>query len=195
MRRTLAVGPVLLLLAWWTYTTYQRFRIDAALPDPDGLVWRSNQGSLTVRASIETDGTLSRHAIRIVRDDGSVAHEDRFDVDWDAGLTGGGFVRAVQADDDPELEIAAWAANFDRADLTRVPFLLDHSEGSILRRPFDEASATARQLASRWLHAHVVRGLELTAVVILLVVYYVLFAVVIGALRLWRRLKKPPSSA
>lgn len=193
--RILGFGPLLLPVALGVYTAWQRSSIDAALPGPNGLVWHSSSGRLTVQTSEEREGTLSHYIIRILRDDGSIAREDRFAIDWNAGLAGGGFVRAVQADEDPELEVAAWASNFDSSIETRVPFLLDHTDGDVQRRPFDEASEAAKALASRWLQSHVVRNLEMTALVILVVVYYVLFALIAGVARLLRSLRKPrPSS-
>ena len=119
LKRLLQFGPILLLIALGVYTAYQRNRIDAQLRDPNGLVWQSDATRLTVRASEKKQGTLSKHEIRVLRDDGTVAHECQFEIDWNAGLAGGGFVRATQADADPEPEVVAWAA--DNTGLTGRP--------------------------------------------------------------------------
>jgi len=191
LKRLLQFGPILVLIALGIYTAYQRNRIDAQLRDPNGLVWQSDAARLTVRATEDIDtGVVSKHEIRILRDDGTVAHERQFEIDWDAGLAGGGFVRAAQADADPELEIVAWAGNVDRSNEIRQPFFLDHSEGELNERPFSEASDELQQLALRWLQVNVVRQLEITLAIILVVVYYVLFGLVVGLIALVRRMRR-----
>ena len=190
LKRLLQFGPILLLIALGVYTAYQRNRIDAQLRDPNGLVWQSDDTRLTVRASEKRQGALSKHEIQVLRDDGTVAHERQFEIDWDAGLAGGGFVRAAQADADPELEIVAWAGNVDRSNEMRQPFFLDHSEGELNERPFSEASDELQQLALRWLQVNAVRQLEITLAIILVVVYYVLFGLVVGLIALVRRMRR-----
>jgi hypothetical protein len=190
LKRLLQFGPILVLIALGVLTAYQRNRIDAQLRDPNGLVWHSDATRLTVRASEKRKGALSQHEIQVVRDDGTVAHESQFEIDWNAGLAGGGFVRATQADADPEPEVVAWAGNADSSKETRRPFFLDHSQGELRQRPFSEASDEIRDLTQRWIQVNVVRQLEITLAIVLVVVYYVLFGLVVGLIALVRRTRR-----
>jgi hypothetical protein len=195
LKRLLQFGPILALLVVGACTAYQRSRLDAQLRDPNEVTWQSGSGRLAVRASEKREGVISQHEIRVLRDDGTVAHEFLFEIDWDAGLAGGGFVRAAQADADPELEVVAWAGNADSSREARRPFLLDHSQGELRQRPFSEASGELQELTLHWLQVNVVRELELTALILLVVVYYVLFGLVAGLILLVRRLRKPSAQA
>ncbi len=190
LKRFLLAVPILLLGGVVAYTAYQRSRSDVLLRDPNGLVWTSEGTRLEVRASEETVGVLSKHVIRVLREDGSVVHESSFEIDWDAGLAGGGFVRAMQADADPELEVGAWAANAASSQEARRPFFLDHQHGRVSRQPFEVASTEAKQRASDWLQCNVIRDLEITLLIALSVAYYVLFGLVAGAVALVRRVRK-----
>lgn len=195
LKRLLQFGPILALLVVGACTAYQRSRLDALLRDPNGVTWHSEGGKLTVRTSENREGVVSQHEVQVLRDDGSVAHESRFEIDWDAGLAGGGFVRATQADADPELEVVAWAGNADSSKEVRRPFFLDHAQGELRQRPFSEASSELKGLVLRWLQVNVVRELELTALILLAVLYYVLFGVVFGLIVLVRRVRKRPTEA
>jgi len=190
LKRFLLVAPMLLLAGLGFLTAYQRSSIGALLSDPNDLVWQSQAARLGVQERGEKDGVLSKHVIRVLREDGSVAHESTFEIDWDAGLTGGGFVKAMQADSDPELEVVAWAANTGSGDERFQPFFLDHRQGEVTRQPFAEASDGAHGLAGRWRQAHVIRDLEITVVILLSVVYYLFFGLVVGGIALVRRLRK-----
>ena len=190
LKRSLLAGPILLLAGVVAYTLYQRSRIDALLSDPNGLSWTSEGTRLEVQASEERQGLLSKHVIRVVQEDGSLVHESTFEIDWDAGLAGGGFVRAMQADGDPELEVAAWASNTGASQETRRPFFLDHQHGRVSRRPFEASSEEAKRLALRWLQCNVVRGLEITLLIVLSVIYYVFFGLVAGMVALVRRIRR-----
>jgi hypothetical protein len=190
LKRCLLLGPILLLGGVLAYSVYQRSRIDALLSDPNGLSWTSEGTRLEVQASEEREGVLSKHVIRVVQEDGSLVHESTFEIDWDAGLAGGGFVRALQADGDPELEVAAWASNTGASQETRQPFFLDHQHGRVSRRPFEASSKEAKQLALRWLQCRVVRGLEITLLIVLSVVYYAFFGLVAGTVALVRRIRR-----
>jgi hypothetical protein len=190
LKRCLLLGPMLLLAGVVTYTAYQRSRIDELLSDPNGLSWTSEGTRLEIQASEEREGVLSKHVIRVLHEDGSVAHESRFEIDWDAGLAGGGFVRAMQADGDPELEVGAWASNTGASHETRRPFFLDHQDGRVSWQPFEASSEEAKRLALRWLQCNVVRGLEITLLIGLSVVYYVFFGLVAGMVALVRRIRR-----
>ena len=80
------------------------------------------------------------------------------------------------------------------SDETFQSFFLDHRQGEVTRQPFGSASAEAHELTERWRQAHVIRDLEITLVVLLSVVYYLLFGLVVGGIALVRRLRRRPGA-
>ena len=77
----------------------------------------------------------------MVKPDGKIAHESGIVIDKD--MWGGGFVKAVNADDDAELEVVAWGAHE-----ARESFYLDYAEGIVQQKPFSHATTKTKDIAT-----------------------------------------------
>lgn len=84
-------------------------------------------------------------------------------------LWGGGFVAAMQVDDDPALEVVAWGAHESDEDR----FYLDYADGVVTILPFSQASGEARALA---IERHQVQAGNRAGVVVLVVLAFFYYA-------------------
>ncbi|RME67363.1 MAG: hypothetical protein D6778_03390, partial [Nitrospirae bacterium] len=106
------------------------------------------------------------YLVRIVRNDTKEPiYEKLLYIDWDLG--GGGFIKAVQADNDPELEILY---------LTKTPepdFFLDVTDSGVIERPFEEASEELRKQAGLYLRFYAPNPFTVGLALFVTMLYYV----------------------
>ena len=121
--------------------------------------------------------------IKVVDRSGSAVHETEVSFDFD--MFGGGFVRAMQVDDDPDMEIVAWGAHESRKGL-----FLDFYDGTVMERSFAEVPDNISQLANQWHDSSIKKPVETVLFGFLLIAYYGLYLIIWLGLRLIRR-KKP----
>ena len=134
--------------------------------------------------SINRAGNMAFCIINIITDIGDQAYAMDCEIDWDMG--GRGFVRAMNVDDDPELEIVCYSMAL------KANRYLDASSGSVIERPFAQASAEAQQLAKRWLDAHYPNTLALGVLLMLTLLYYSVVILALLLAFLYRRFLKKP---
>ncbi|MBW1692741.1 MAG: tetratricopeptide repeat protein [Deltaproteobacteria bacterium] len=171
--------PILLWLSSIGSCIYKHYRTDQFMKEADGLIWGDNSTRLIVRVQDKLIGEKNHYRILVVKPDGKIAHESEMIIDND--MWGGGFVKAVNADDDAELEVVAWGAHE-----ARESFYLDYLEGIVQQKSFSHATTETKDLAREW---HNDQDADLVPFFLFfpLIVYYILFGIVSLVVRLWRR--------
>ena len=119
----LFVWPIILLLGFWGNSSFQRYEIEKKLPGADGLVWKNGEKQFMVKVNHREDGELLEIVIKIIDPDGNTVYGKTENIDRD--MFGGGFVRAVQVDQDVEDEIVVWHA--------RAKYYLNFLEGNVTK--------------------------------------------------------------
>lgn len=189
MRRILKIislaFPIAFLVLFEAYSSYQRSVLDMQLLDANGVVWKNDKAEYTVEArKTKPEAEMIVYAIKIINKAAKTVDfniESRFDLD----MFGGGFVRAVQLDKDPELEIISWGMHE-----IKESFVLDFSGGSVIKKPFDQAPREVKDLVSQWYDYNVIKPFETALLITVLLGYYILYGVVWTILRIVRKKSK-----
>ena len=155
--------PILTYLIFITFSG--QAAVDDKLMDVNELVWGKDDEKITITVKQTTSGEQVSYEISLIGNNRPTLENYTFIIDRD--MWGGGFVKAVQADDDPELEVIAWGIHE-----SRDSFLLDYHKGKVRKIKFTNASKDVQSLASRWHQAHVMNGMTLSVFGMFLVVYY-----------------------
>jgi hypothetical protein len=180
--KILVLGGPAVLLAWLVLSNiFEVRRTDRLLSTADGLTW--GEGARAIRVSVreEEEGERLRFRIEMSAADGRVLEPREFEVNRDTW--GAGFVRAAQADEDPELEIVAWGHHEE----DRTSFFLDHRSGTVEELPFRVSRQDLKDLARAWHQAHHVDPVFLAILGALALGYYLLVAVAWAVFRAVRR--------
>lgn len=180
LKLILLIWPIILLLGFWGNSYFQRLQIDKKLVDADGLVWKAGEKKFMVRVNQRVDGELLEIRIKIVAPDNKDVYTKTEAIDRD--MFGGGFVRAAQVDQDSENEIVVWHA--------RAKYFLDFSEGNVSEVSFEQVPQQIKDLAENWHKHNVMAGLEMTILLIFVFCYYILYGLIMGFLRLFKRRKR-----
>lgn len=176
----LFVWPIVLLLGIVLYVSNERRQIDHELMEPDGMVWATGEKQFTVHLDKQEDGELLHIGITII----GPGNEDIFKIREiiDRDMFGGGFVRAVQADDDPEKEIVVWHA--------RAKYYLDFKKGRVEKIPFDRVPQMVKALAENWRTYNIMAGVHTTLLILFLLCYYLFYFFVNGILYFYNQKKQ-----
>ena len=175
----LLVWPIVLLLGMCCLSYYQRQQIDRKLLKADGVIWKTGEKQFVVRVHQRKDGEKLYILIKVVGPENKEIYKTNETIDRD--MFGGGFVRAVQADKDPEKEIAVWQP--------RNSYYLDFSDGSVEKLPFDRVPQQVKDLAENWHRYNVMAGITTVILFLFVLCYYILYIIVKGILRLFKRKK------
>ena len=173
--------PILLWLLTVGSCIYKQHRTDRLMMEAEGLIWGDNSAQLIVHVQEKMIGEENHYQIQVVKPNGEIVHESEMVIDYD--MWGGGFVKAVNADDDEELEVVAWGAHEERES-----FYLDYLESNVQKKSFSKASTETKSLAREWHNAQFADEVPFV-LFLLLIVYYILFGLVSLIVRLWRRRK------
>lgn len=125
---------------------------------------------------------LVHYRILIVDSEGNNIFDRKQTVDRD--IFGGGFVRAAQADMDPEPEVVVWAWGGDK-------YLLDYQPPEVRQLSFDFAPRDLKNLAIRWHRFNAMAVFETAALIVLAIAYYLLYALTRLIIATYKNLKKP----
>lgn len=178
--------PIGLWVSLWGYCTIRKALVGRQIHEANGLCWGIGEKQLTIQVDQSAEGEATRYVVQAVRPDGQVGHRTEFRADSD--LWGGGFVVAVQADEDPDLEVLAWGTR-------EGSLLFDYVDGQVMEIPNDAVSSRIQELASTWMDA----GFRSHAAALVLLVplgfYYGFVAAVWGLIRVARRLLRRGDSA
>jgi len=179
LKRILLVWPIVLICGVLLHSSYERRQIDSQLLEPDGMVWNTGKQEYTVHIDTQEEGELLHVDIRVIGPGNTGIYTIRETIDRD--MFGGGFVRAVQTDKDPEKEILVWHA--------RSSYVLDFKEGRVEMVSFDKVSQTIKDLATNWHKYNIMAGLETTLLFLLIFCYYIVYLIVNGILKFYNRKK------
>lgn len=182
--RTLLIvaWPVLAILGLVAWSQWRIARL--GLGDPNSVRWGQGDALLRVSSYERSDGETLQISAAVVDTTGRRLLEETLGVNRD--MFGGGLAAALQADDDPELEVVVWGAH----EASRA-FFFDYADGRATRRPFAEASQKAQATIASWRQANVSADTTLVLVVLLALAYWVLLFLVWLLGKLLRR----PSAA
>ena len=173
----LLVWPIIMLLGMWWNFSYQRQQIDKKLLEADGLVWKAGEEQFVTRINQQEDGELLHILIKVVGAGNKEVYKTSEVIDRD--MFGGGFVRAVQADSDPEKEILVWH--------TQAGYYLDFSQGRVEKVSFDRVPQHVKNLAKSWHKYNVMAGITMTLFLLFVVCYYILYILVKVILKLFKK--------
>lgn len=164
----------------WCNSFYQQNQIDKKLLDADGLIWKAGENQFEVLVDEHEEGELLHVKIVVVNSEKNEVFNKTEVIDRD--MFSGGFVRAAQVDQDSENEIVIWHAN--------AKYYLDFEEGHVKEASFDQVPQEVKSLARSWYRYNVTAGLEMSVLLIFMVFYYVLYVLIKGILRLFKKKKK-----
>jgi hypothetical protein len=184
-------GGPLVLLAWLVLSwVVESRRTDAPLMPVEKAVWGQGEAAIRFSVSEREAGETLRFRIQPTAASGQALEAHDFEVDRD--MWGGGFVRAAQADEDPDLEIVAWGLH----EADKTAFVLDFVDGQVTKLPFGTARRELRDLALAWHQVHQVDSLAFVIYFVLAFGYYLALGVALAVYRaLRRRGPAPPAAA
>lgn len=167
---------------------YLNSRIFSQMQDADGFIMGTAENRFVVRTNRSIKNEVATDNIVVTDRDGKVVQNNSISMDHD--LYGLGFVKAMQADTDPALEVVAWGNNI----LKGEAFILDYADGTIIKRPIEELSNTAQGLVESFKKT-TLRSYGLTVFnIILTPVYYLFYLIVFLILRAFRKKPTPVAS-
>ena len=178
--------PLLAWAIWFGWMQYARYVTDKAVLDANGLVWSVAANGFTAAVSGNRQGELEDITVTVKSADGRTLRSLGCRIDWDMG--GRGFVRALNVDDDPELEIVCYRNKENGSSY------LDLSSGQVAEIPFSRASATAHRLAEDWLDAHAPSPFAFVALIVLTLAYYALLFAYLFLAFLFKRMRRRTAS-
>ncbi len=182
-KMVLLVWPLVLLLGTCGFHSYKRHQIDLEMEEADGLVWKNGNDQFTVHVSKHVDGELLDFTIMVTGPSNKSVYKKNVTINRD--MWGGGFVKAMQADQDPEKELVVWGS--------RESFFLDFKTGKVDPVPFSRATQRVKNLSETWHHYNVMADLEIGILFTIAFGYYVLYVLIKGAMWLIRGRKTEPS--
>ncbi len=169
--------PVLVFVGYIIFLAHGRYQLNLKLSDADRLVWESGEPVLNVRVSSIEKGEILHYVIQVTNDQQITIYEDELTVDRD--MFGGGFIRAVQADKDSDLEILIWTRGNNK-------YILDYQPPHVKRLSFDSAPKRLKDMANQWHRFNVIGGIEIVILLVLTGGYYLIYAIIriaIGIIR------------
>lgn len=157
--------------------------IDKKLIEAHGVLWENGDKHITVNVTQTSQGELNSYKIVLIDNDNNILKKELFIVDMD--MFGGGFVKAIQADNDQNLELIVWGSHEKERS-----YLLDYSEGKINKTGFDKLPAEIHELTRQWQQAYVINGMTLAVFGILAICYYGMVMTIWLIIKAVQRFKK-----
>jgi hypothetical protein len=161
--------PILVYLVFITLSS--QAKVAEELIEANGLKWGKGDEQITIK--IKESSLGEQKTFEILPVGKNRESQEIFLLTINEDMFGGGFVKAVQADDDQELVVIAWGSHEEQES-----FLLDHREGEIRKTPFNKASKDIQNLAMEWHQAYVMNGMTLSVFMIFAVIYYILVGII-----------------
>ena len=171
IKNLIILWPVPILVYLIFITLSSQAKVAEELTEANGLKWGKDDEQITIQIKESSMGEQKTFEILTVGK--NLDSQNIFLLTINEDMFGGGFVKAVQADDDQELEVIAWGSHEEQES-----FLLDHQEGEIRKIPIIDASEDIQKLAIEWHQAHVMNGMTLSVFVIFAVGYYVFIGII-----------------
>jgi len=161
--------PVIGLITYFIYGNIHKSILTKYFFELKALKWTINNDKLVINSRQTRKGELLIHSIIITRKDGTILFDSLFEIDRD--MFGGGFIKAMQVDEDPEMEIVFWRSYGEK-------FYLDLSKTGINKISFEKTNEKSKILAEKWYRYNVIHQAEISIFIILSIIYY-LFAVIL----------------
>ena len=167
----LFLWPILIMVYLIGSNISDRENVTKKLRNPNDLIWGSGNEQITILVEQTAFDEQSTHEITLFRNDGQILSKDEFIIDKD--MFGGGFIKAVQADSDQELELVVWGSHEkDRS------YLLDHSGGQVRKIGFNKVPEEIRNLTNEWRQTHVMDRFSIFILGIFFFGYYVVVGII-----------------
>jgi len=181
---------LLLPVAVWCLTigllSFQNSQIDEFMKNPDGMIIESGNNQFTIGVNRTVENEVVTYVITVMDNSGATVLESVISADHD--LYGFSFVKAMQVDNDVELEIVAWGNNIREGE----SFILDFSGNEILLLlSFDEISDEAKDTIENYKRINVEYPALLGLLFIATLVYYFGYYIVTAVIRVLSRNKNP----
>ena len=161
------LGPLLLWLSLGGSCMFKEYQVNEVLKNANGLVWGEGANRQTVHVDRKQAGEISHYRIQVLRSDGKIAHDYKFDISHD--IWGSGYVKAANVDDDAELEVVAWSQG-QRA------YYLNYAQGVVQQVAFSHASPEVKNISMVWDDTQIL-GTVTFFLFFLLIGYYILFSI------------------
>jgi len=152
--------------------SYQNSKIKNLMQDANGLILGTANNRFVVRTSRTFEGEVSTDVIIVTDHDGKIVLETVVSMDHD--LYGTGFVKAIQADSDSELEVVAWGNNIKQGE----SFYLDFVDGTVKQRPFDEISIVVIKIIEDYKQFNTLYPVLFGLLLLLTPAYYILYFII-----------------
>ena len=164
--------PIAVWVLLFGVYSYQNSKIKNLMQDADGLILGTANNRFVVRTSRTFEGEVSTDVIIVTDHDGKIVLETVVSMDHD--LYGTGFVKAIQADSDSELEVVAWGNNIKQGE----PFYLDFVDGTVKQRPFDEISIVVIKIIEDYKQFNTLYPILFGLLLFLTPAYYILYFII-----------------
>ena len=164
--------PFIILVLVIAFNSHKNSQVYSRMQDADGLIMGTAENRYVVRANRSVENEVTTDVIVVTDHDGKVVQDISVSMDHD--MFGLGFVKAMQADSDPELEVVAWGNNVRQGET----FFLDFADGKIMKRPVDEISGAAKQLIEDYKNANSQSFSLFFYFIVLTPLYYILYFIV-----------------
>ncbi len=170
--------PFVLGIIWFVYDNYKYGDLSTIAKPVKAISWKNGVDNLTIKvtktANVEKEEKT--YLIEVTRPDGFTVLTHRMVVNVD--MWGGGFVKAMNVDEDTELELVAWDSRGDR-------YFLDYTIGVVFVKPWTGASAIAQSHAERFYAAETVGNVRELYYVLTTIFYTLsgLIALIVLAIR------------
>lgn len=182
LKKILLLWPILVIVYFIGSTVVDQTSIDKKLIEADGLVWKYGDNHISVNVTRTSQGELNSYEITLIDNDSLVLFKDIFVIDTD--MYGGGFVKAVQTDNDSDSELIVWGGH--ERDQS---YALDISEGKITKTEFSKLPKEVHQLTKQWHQAYVKYRASSILLGIIVIGYYSIVMIVLLLIKLVRRRK------
>ena len=176
--------PFIVLTVVISSNLYRNSRIFMQTQDADGLMMGTSDNRFVVRVNRSVKNAVTTDAIVVTDLDGKVVKNASIIMDHD--LYRLGFVKAMQVDGDPDLEVVAWGNNVRNGEA----FFLDFADGGIIKRPIEEISGTAQDLIDAFKKT-TLQSYALTVFTIIATPVYYFFLLIIFLIMMVLKRKKP----
>jgi hypothetical protein len=180
------IWPVPVMIYFMGMNFFDSMEVNEKLHEANGLAWGSGSELITVHVEKTYQDEQQIYELQLVGNGGQTLFNEKFFINIDS--FGGGFIKAVQADDDPAFELLVWGASPYELEKS---FLLDYTEGQIARREFKNLSADIQDLTKLWYQTHINSRKAIGYLGMLFIGYYILGGFSLLIIKTVRYFKKP----
>ena len=167
IHKTILLIPILIWILVIVYLQVGQMIVDSKIKDADGLTWQSNSIVLKAEVAKLKDGEMKEYLLQVF-DREIVIYRKTIFIDWDMG--GGGFIGAMQADQDPEIEIVVYQKHRPSDN-----FYIDFENNQIKEKPFNNAIIESQKTAKKWLKYYAPHPFYFMLWIFITVTYYGLY--------------------